>query len=138
MAIEKSLDKIKKKNMYILPSVLPRYSPKPLFAECLGLGTRQRLTPLTAVMSWRAFAECHPLPSARHSAKYFLPSVLLCRVSKDEFIVCFPLPSVALGKEDLCRVLDILRSANLWTLGKVLVSGSASLVCIDDWWSSSV
>jgi hypothetical protein len=60
--------------MYIL------HSAKRLFAECLGLGTRQRLTPLTTVTSWRAFAEYHPLPSARHSAKNSLPSVLLCRV----------------------------------------------------------
>jgi hypothetical protein len=51
MAIEKILDKIKKKNMYILPSVLLRHSAKQLFAECLGLGTRQRLTPLTTVTS---------------------------------------------------------------------------------------
>jgi hypothetical protein len=66
--------------MYILLSVLLRHSAKRLFAVCLGLGTRQRLTPLTTITSWRAFAECHPLPSARHSAKYSLPSVLLCRV----------------------------------------------------------
>jgi hypothetical protein len=82
MAIEKILDKIKKKNMYILPSVLPRHSAKRLFAECLGLGTRQRLMPLTTVTSWYAFAECHPLPIAQHSAKNSLPSVLLCRVGK--------------------------------------------------------
>jgi hypothetical protein len=47
-------------------------------AECLRLGTRQRMTPLIA---WRSFAECRLLPSARHSAKYSLPSVFLCRVS---------------------------------------------------------
>jgi hypothetical protein len=76
MVIEKILDKIKKKIMYILPSVLPWHSAKCIFAECLGLDTRQRLTPLTTVTSWRAFAECHPLPSARHSAKTSLPSVL--------------------------------------------------------------
>jgi hypothetical protein len=48
MTIEKILDKIKEKNMYILPSVLPRHSAKLLFAECLRLGSRQRLTPLIA------------------------------------------------------------------------------------------
>jgi hypothetical protein len=61
--------------MYILPSVMPRHSAKLLFAECLRLGARQRLTPLIACCS---FAECLPLPSAQHSAKYSLPSVFLC------------------------------------------------------------
>jgi hypothetical protein len=51
MAIEKILDKIKKKIMHILPSVLTWHSAKCIFAECLGLGTRQRLTPLTSVTS---------------------------------------------------------------------------------------
>jgi hypothetical protein len=68
------------------------------FAECSGLGKK-------------FFAKCFYLPTARDSAK-------------DEFTVCFPLPSVALGKEDLCRVPDVWLSAKLWTLGKVLVSGS--------------
>jgi hypothetical protein len=76
MTIEKNLDKMKKK-MYILASVLSRHSAKCLFAECLRVGTRQRMTPLIA---WRSFAECPSLPSARHSAKYSLPSVFLCRV----------------------------------------------------------
>jgi hypothetical protein len=46
---------------------------------------------------------------------------------KEEFTVCFSLPSAALGKEALCRVPDILHSAKVWTLGKGRVSGSALL-----------
>jgi hypothetical protein len=66
MTIEKNLDEIERKKMYILPSVLRRHSAKCLFAECLRIGTRQRMTPL---ITWRSFAECLALPSARHSAK---------------------------------------------------------------------
>jgi hypothetical protein len=81
--------------------VLARFCRVSFFAECSTLGKK-------------FFAECFIVLSARHSAK-------------DKFTVCFPLPSAALGKEDFCRVPDVLRSANLWTLGKVLVSGSARL-----------
>jgi hypothetical protein len=114
--------------MYILPSVLPSHSAKLLFAEYLRLGTRQRLTPLIAVTSWRSFAECLPLLSARHYGKKFfaeyfsLPSVW--HSAKEKFTVCFPLPSAELGKEALCRVLDSLHSAKPWILGKDRVSGS--------------
>jgi hypothetical protein len=66
MTIEKNLGKGEIKKIYILPSALDRHSAKRLFAECLRLGTRQRMTPLIA---WRSFAECRLLPSARHSAK---------------------------------------------------------------------
>jgi hypothetical protein len=38
--------------------------------------------------------------------------------------VCLSLPSAALGKQSLCRVPDILHSANSLALGKGLVSGS--------------
>jgi hypothetical protein len=69
MVIEKILDKIKKKIMFILPSVLPRRSAKFIFTERPGVGTRQRLMPLATVRSWHAFAECHSLPSVRHLAK---------------------------------------------------------------------
>jgi hypothetical protein len=80
MVVEKILDKIKKKIMFILPSVFTWRSAKFIFAECPGVDTQQRLTLLTIVRSCRAFAECHSLPSVRHSAKQSLPSVLFCRV----------------------------------------------------------
>jgi hypothetical protein len=76
MTIEKKFGQNRGKKMYILPSVLPRHSAKYLFAECLRVDTRQRMTPLIA---WHSFAECPALPSARHSAKYSLPSVSICR-----------------------------------------------------------
>jgi hypothetical protein len=60
--------------MYILPSVLPRRSAKLLFAECLRLGTRQRLTPLVAVTSWCSFAECSTL------SKIFFVECFFCLV----------------------------------------------------------
>jgi hypothetical protein len=71
------------------------------FAECSTLGKK-------------FFAECFSLPSVWHSAK-------------EEFTVCFPLLSAALGKEALCWVHDILHSAKPWTLGKGRVSGSDKL-----------
>jgi hypothetical protein len=92
--------------MYILPSVLPWHSAKCIFAERLGVGTRQRLMPLTTVRSWRAFAECHSLPSARHSVKKTLPSVLFCRVPDTQQRMNLPYIF-------LYRVPDILHSAKL-------------------------
>jgi hypothetical protein len=60
------------------------------------------------------FAECSTLGKnffAECFKRMNLPYVFLCRVLH----------------ENLCRVPDILHSAKLWTLGKVLVSGSG-------WW----
>jgi hypothetical protein len=39
MVVEKILDKIKKKIMFILPSVFPWRSAKLIFAECPGVDT---------------------------------------------------------------------------------------------------
>jgi hypothetical protein len=97
--------------MYILRSFFLRHSAKLLFAECLRLGTRQRLTLLIASTPWRSFAECSRLGKKIFAECFSLPSVW--RSAKEEFTVCFPLPSTALGKEALCRVPDILHSAKL-------------------------
>jgi hypothetical protein len=126
MAIEKILDKIKK-YVYFAECLAQTLGKTPLCrvswsrhsAKTHAVNYRYVLARFCRVSSFAEcstlgkifFAECFIMPSARHSAN-------------DEFTVCFPLPSVALGKEDLYRVPDILRSANIWTLGKVLVSGS--------------
>jgi hypothetical protein len=111
--------------MYILPSVMSRHSAKLLFAECLRLGTRQRMTPLIA---WRYFAECRTLGKIFFAECFSLPSAW--HSAKVVFTMCFYLPSVALGKESLCRVPDILHSAKPRTLGKDRVSGSECLGCL--------
>ena len=64
-----------------------------------------------ATLRKRLFAECLTLPSVRHSAKIL-------------FAKCLSLPSAALGKLSLCRVPVILRSANIFVLGKERVSDS--------------
>ena len=127
-----------KKNKIILPSVLKQHSAKHFFAECPSQGhsakvtavsCRQLLSMLCRVPMFAEcqavgksmFAECFYMPRARHSAKSF-------------FAECFGLPCAALGKESLCRVPDILRSANYFALGKACFPrqcissiGSASL-----------
>ena len=71
---------------------------------------------------WRSaiFAECHSLPSARHSAKAFLPSVFtlpsVWHSAKSSLPSVCSLLSVrrfTLGKEALCRVPDFRHSAKI-------------------------
>jgi hypothetical protein len=113
--------------MYILPSVLPRHSAKLLFAECLRLGSRQRLTPLIACSSWRSFAESLPLPSARHWAKNSLPSVFLYLVygtRQRRSSPCVFLCRVQHSAKRLFAECPIICTRQSWTLGKGRVSGN--------------
>ena len=123
------------------------------FAECRG----RTLGKING--SSRLLAGVGGLPSVEHYAKASLPSAFLCWVSdtkqkghlpecltlpsvqysaKSLFAKCLSLPSAALGKLSLCRVPVILRSANIFVLGKERVSdsdiGLLSWRCT--WWRS--
>ena len=110
-----------------------------------AVGHSAKLTAAYGVSWCRWFAEWRALPSVEHYAKASLLSAFLCRVSdtkqkgylpecltlpsvqhstKSLFAKCLSLLSAALGKLSLCRVPVILRSANIFVLGKERVSGS--------------
>jgi hypothetical protein len=107
MTIEKILDKIEKKICIFCECLdralgktplcrvsSTRHSAKNDAVNCVALVCRVSSFAEWPTLGKIFFAECFSLPSAWHSAKR-------------EFIVCFSLPSVALGKESLCRVPDI-------------------------------
>jgi hypothetical protein len=126
-----------------LPSVVKDTRQRPLFAECLlpALGKLGLCRVPCGVHSAKITAvSFRCLTAALCRAPFFAESralgiVYLCRVfvfaecfalGTYTFAECFPLPRATLGKMCLCRVPDVLLSANDLALGKDRVSGSGS------------
>ena len=109
-----------------------RHSANILFVECSTAGTRQSLTAVTATARQGSHGgTCHlcRVPRVQHSATYCF---VVCLLWSTRQIVYLPsglvLPSVFFithGIVCVCRVLEILHSANLLALGNNGVSGSA-------------
>jgi hypothetical protein len=99
----------------ILPSANPRHSTKPIFCRVLNRRHSAKRTALGTVIPERLFAECPTLPSVWHWAKF-------------GFVECLILPSARhsakpyLPSAKFRRVRsDIWHSAKIWELGKVPV-----------------